>query len=156
MHQPDVLVPVIWHSSLAATITDEGADDVELINRIGGTRSRPHHRARCRPYRIHGGSISSKRYMLQQHVFEFVSARNQARLRGSDLSVETYQRNLHEQPALRRLARGLGNLGRSHYRNTVVHLAERHFLKAICSAGMAIACNPLHALYRTRNRLSSN
>jgi glycosyltransferase involved in cell wall biosynthesis len=134
----------------------EGADDVELMNNMAERGPVRTIRRELAFYRIHGGSISSTRYMLQQRIFEFIAARNQARLQGSDLSLEEYQRSLDEQPVLRRLLRGLGDFGRNHYRNTVVHLAERRFLKATYSAGLAIACNPRHALYRTRNRMLSN
>jgi glycosyltransferase involved in cell wall biosynthesis len=134
----------------------DGADDVELMNGIaerGPVRTIPHDLAF---YRIHGGSVTSTRYMLQERVFAFLSARNEARLRGLDLSIETYQRDLDEQPALRRLVRSVGGFGRNSYRNTVVHVAERRFIKATLAAGLAIACNPRYALNRTRNRMLSN
>jgi glycosyltransferase involved in cell wall biosynthesis len=134
----------------------EGADDVELMNGIaerGPVRTIPHDLAF---YRIHGGSITSTRYMLQEKVFAFLSARNAARLQGLDLSMETYQRDLDEQPALRRLVRSVGGFGRHSYRNTVVHVAERRFIKAMLAAGLAIACNPRYALNRTRKRMLSN
>jgi len=134
----------------------EGAEDVELMNNMaehGPVRTITRDLAF---YRIHGKSISSTRYALQQEVFGFMAARNQARLRGSDLSIETYRRDLNDQPALRRLTRGLAEFGRNNYRNTVVHMAERRFFKATCSAALAIVCNPRHALLRTRNRLLSH
>jgi glycosyltransferase involved in cell wall biosynthesis len=134
----------------------EGAEDVELMNNIAERGPARTIKRDLAFYRVHGNSISSTRYMVQQRIFEFMALRNQARLKGSDLSLEEYQRNLDEQPVLRRLIRSLGDHGRNQYRNTVVHLAERRFLKATYSAGMAIACNPMHALHRTRNRLSSN
>lgn len=134
----------------------DGADDVELMNGLaerGPVRTISHDLAL---YRVHGSSISSTRYGLQERVFAFLSARNQARLQGRDLTIDEYQRSLDEQPVLRRLARGLGGLGRNSYRSTAVHLAERRYVKATIAAGMAIACNPLHVLNRTRNRMISN
>jgi hypothetical protein len=119
----------------------------------GPVRTIPHDLAF---YRVHGGSVSSTRYMLQEKIFAFLSARNAARLQGSDLSLEAYQRELDEQPALRRLVRSVGGFGRNSYRNTVVHVAERRFIKATLAAGLAIACNPRYALNRTRNRMLSN
>ena len=134
----------------------DGADDVELMNSLaerGHARTIPYDLAL---YRVHGSSISSTRYAAQERVFAFLSARNQARLKGRDLSIEEYRRSLDEQPALKRLVRGLSGFGRNSYRNTAVHLAERRYVKATLSAGLAIACNPLHALNRTRNRMLSN
>jgi hypothetical protein len=94
--------------------------------------------------------------MLQEKIFAFLSARNAARLQGSDLSLEAYQRGLDEQPVLRRLVRSVGGFGRNSYRNTVVHVAERRFVKATLAAGLAIACNPRYVLNRTRSRILSD
>jgi glycosyltransferase involved in cell wall biosynthesis len=134
----------------------QAADDVVLMNSMAERGPARIISRDLALYRVHGSSISSQHYMPQQEIFGFIAARNQARLNGSDLTFETYRRSLNEQPALQRLARNLGDIGRNHYRNTVVHLAERRFLKATWSAGLAIACNPWHALHRTRNRMLSN
>lgn len=129
-----------------------GTLDVELMSRMaerGPARSIPRVLAL---YRIHSNSISSIRYLRQQRVFEFVAARNQARLNGNDLSYEEFVSGLEQQPPLRRMMRKVKDQGRAHYQNTVVHMAERRFVRAACSASLAMICNPRHLLHRAGTR----
>jgi glycosyltransferase involved in cell wall biosynthesis len=130
-----------------------GADDVELMDRMA--RLGP---ALCLPmdlarYRVHGTSISSTRFALQQRVFDYVDARNQAALRGEDLDINQYIDRLACQPAPLRVLRWVRDLGREKYRAAVVHLAERRFAQAGVAAALALTLDPAHALRRIGNRV---
>ncbi|WP_198038960.1 glycosyltransferase family 2 protein [Skermanella stibiiresistens] len=134
----------------------DGADDVELMNslaELGPVRVIPREIAL---YRLHGGSVSATRFLRQHRVLQYLHQRNLARLRGSDLTIEEFWRDLEAQPLSRRMARYLDDKGRIHYRNTIMHLAEHRFAKAIWSAGMAAVCNPSHMMRRAGRRLASH
>ena len=132
-----------------------GAEDVELMDRMAKRGPVIALRHDLALYRVHGSSISSTRFALQQRVFDYILERNQAWLRGETLSINDYIDSLHNQPAHRRALRWFRNLGREKYRMTVVHAAERRFVKAAGCAALAVSLDPVHALRRIRKRLLS-
>jgi glycosyltransferase involved in cell wall biosynthesis len=126
--------------------------DVELMDRMaarGPVRTIPEE---LTLYRLHGGSISSARAAAQQSVFRYVAARNQARLEGRELGYEEYLQELAARPLPTRVLDRIAEMGRLHYRNATVHLAERRLAAAAGAAGLALLLNPGHTLRRAGRR----
>lgn len=131
-----------------------GAEDVELMTRLaeqGPVRALNEDLAL---YRVHGASISSTKFEHQQRMFDFLDLRTKLRLGGHDISLPKYLEMLENQPPREKLARLVRNMGRRQYRDAVVHLAERRFVRAAGAGAVAVLCDPRHALTRIRNRLT--
>jgi glycosyltransferase involved in cell wall biosynthesis len=131
----------------------DGAEDVELMTRLaerGPVIEIDHDLAL---YRVHGDSISSTRFAKQQRMFDFLDVRAKLRLGGADLTMPQYLEMLDSQPRDVKLSSWVRNMGRRQYRNTIVNMAERRYVRAAGSGLLAMALDPAHAYHRIRKRL---
>lgn len=129
-----------------------GAEDVELMTRLAEKGPVIALKDDLALYRVHGASISSTRFGRQQRIFDFLDLRAKLRLSGSDLTLEDFEDSLRAMPLPERLALRIRDAGRQKYRDTVVHLAERRFARAVGSAALACMLDPSHTYRRVRNR----
>ena len=67
--------------------------------------------------------------------------------------VPQYLEMLEHQPRDVKLSSWVRNMGRQQYRNTIVNMAERRYVRAAGSGLMAMVLDPAHACYRLRKRV---
>ncbi|WP_192499303.1 glycosyltransferase family 2 protein [Skermanella pratensis] len=132
----------------------DGAEDIELLSRLadrGQVRTLP---KVLTHYRIHGQSVTAHRSARQRVLFSFIEARNKARLDGGDLELDHYLANQAARPAIVRLRETIAGLGSQYYRNTSIHFAERRLLRAMATASVAMALQPVTTSQRFGGRVT--
>jgi glycosyltransferase involved in cell wall biosynthesis len=105
-------------------------------------------------YRIHGTSITAKRFTEQYKVHSFLRARNLAQKHGQTLTLEQYMATYDDVPPMRRFFRSMSINGQRYYRNAGVLLAEKRYLPAVGSMALAFLYHPGFATQRIRGRLA--
>jgi len=134
----------------------DGLEDFEFLSRIqqlGSLRTLPEE---LLFYRLHPSNTSSRRVAQQQQLMRFLSARSRERRAGRDLTLEAYLARLDSRPALVKRLTAMADVGRVHYRNATLYLAERRYGPAATSAVRALALNPAYTVQRLTGRLLSS
>jgi len=134
----------------------DGLEDFEFLGRIqqfGSLRTLPEE---LLFYRLHPSNTSSTRVVRQQQLMRFLSARNRARRAGHDLTLEAYLAELDCRPALVKRLAAMTDVGRVHYRNATLYLAEHRYGAAATSAVQALALNPAYTVQRLTGRFLSS
>jgi glycosyltransferase involved in cell wall biosynthesis len=130
-----------------------GAEDVDLMTKLAERGPVIALNQDLGLYRVHGSSISSVSFDVQQRLFDFLDLRTKLRLAGSDITLEHYLEVREDQPTGVRARQWVRDLGRRKYRDTVVHMAERRYAHAAAAGALAMLCDPSHTLRRLRNRM---
>ncbi|WP_051512425.1 glycosyltransferase family 2 protein [Skermanella stibiiresistens] len=132
----------------------DGAEDIDLLNRLadlGPTLTLP---KILTHYRIHGKSITASRSARQRIMFAFIEERNIARLGGHDLDFDAHLARLAARSTLRRLHEDIAGRGSQYYKNTVIHFAERRLLKALGTGVLAVVLQPVSSSGRVYGWIS--
>ncbi|UEM23993.1 glycosyltransferase [Skermanella mucosa] len=132
----------------------DGAEDIELLSRLadrGQVRTLP---KVLTHYRIHGQSVTAHRSAKQRVLFSFIEARNRARLAGCDLELDDFVAARSARPAIVRLREAVAGVGSQYYRNTSIHFAERRLFKAVGTASVALALQPVTTSQRFGGRVA--
>lgn len=102
----------------------DGAEDVELWDRmgvLGPMLTLPETLVR---FRVHGGSFSTERFAEGVRIHRFVAARRRAAARGEELDIAAFLAAEDAASPLHQLARDLGVRARLRYRRAGVAYAE--------------------------------
>ncbi|MDX1993014.1 MAG: glycosyltransferase family 2 protein [bacterium] len=103
-------------------------------------------------YRLHGQSISAKKFFKQRMLHDYVIARNKAKARGETITMEQYIADYNNKPPLVRFQRSMHNQGRFYYRNAGVMLAQKKYPQAALSLAVSAVLSPQFWLRRVVNR----
>ena len=103
-------------------------------------------------YRLHGSSISAKRFFDQRMLHEFVLARYRAHQEEQEMTLPDFIVSYKSQPPLKRFFRNMHQRGRHYYRNSGVYLSQKQYPQAVFSLTMSLIFSPQFSLSRIRNR----
>lgn len=131
----------------------DGAEDVELMTRLAQSGPVISLDRDLALYRIHGASTSSTSFDKQQRVFDFLALRTKLRLGGGNITMPEYLAMLEQRTKKEKVSSWLRNTGRQQYRNTIVNMAERRYVRAAGSGLLAMVLDPAHAYHRIRKRV---
>lgn len=104
-------------------------------------------------YRLHGNSISAKKFSDQRMYHQFILARNKAKQHGNTLDMQAFVDEYKQKPPLERFFRDMHNKGRLYYRNTGVYLSQKQYAQAILSLTLSVVLSPKFSISRIWNRL---
>lgn len=126
----------------------DGAEDVELWDRVGEVGpilTLPEPLVR---FRVHGGSFSTERFADGVRIHRFVAARRRATARGDDLDFDGFLAQEATASALRRLGRELGVKARLRYRRAGVAYAEGRRAATAAHLLAALSVSPRYTTTR--------
>lgn len=105
-------------------------------------------------YRIHGQSISAKKFFVQREITHYIVERYRASVEGRTLSLAQYREEYAQRPAIWRWLHRISMMGRYHYRNTGIYVSQRQYLQALKSLLLALYFNPGFVYQRIKKRLA--
>lgn len=103
-------------------------------------------------YRLHGQSISAKKFFKQRMLHDYVVARNKASAEGTTLTMEQFIHDYNNKPPLERFQRSMHNQGRFYYRNAGVQLSQKKYPQAVLSLAVSAVLSPQFWIKRVFNR----
>lgn len=103
-------------------------------------------------YRLHGQSISAKKFFHQRMLHGYVVERNRLKAIGQSITMEEYIKQYNEKPPVERFFRTMNNRGRYYYRNSGVQIAQKKYVPAVASLALATVLSPKFATERILNR----
>jgi glycosyltransferase involved in cell wall biosynthesis len=103
-------------------------------------------------YRLHGQSISAKKFFHQRMLHDYVVERNRLKAIGQSITMEDYIKQYNEKPPVERFFRTTNNRGRYYYRNSGVQIAQKKYIPAIASLALATILSPVFSASRILNR----
>lgn len=107
-------------------------------------------------YRIHNASLSMKYFMRQHILAAYVSQRQISRLNNQpEPDLDEFLTAYQNQPWRVRFRLTMTELSRLHYRSVGLALGEKHALRALYHASIAILLNPAYAIGRAWTQVFS-
>jgi glycosyltransferase involved in cell wall biosynthesis len=131
----------------------DGAEELELTNRllkIGKIMAIPEPLIL---YRIHGSSVTMQKFFMMRVFSRYIRACQHARSKGLEIEVwETFKYDYDNACRWNRLKRKIDDLSQFYYRKFAVMISGRKYLHAIQFFLLSVLLNPKYALSRVWNQ----